>query len=84
MKRMIICPECGSGNVNSKYIWGVQGNLVIQVNCKICGQVSIIDEFRLYEKPRILAEGHAPRRPCRPNDMPSGRPCNPPAPGNSW
>lgn len=84
MPRMILCGNCGSGNVNSKYIWDEDGTLAIQVNCKICGETTVIREAKKYEKPRILAQGEAPVRPCRPNHMPSGRPCYPPAPGNSW
>lgn len=36
----------------------------------------------IYKKPSIIAQGkEGPKRPCRPNHKPSGKPCNPPAPG---
>jgi len=34
-----------------------------------------------YTKPMILAQSTVQMAQCRPNSMPSGRPCNPPAPG---
>lgn len=83
MKHMILCQNCGSGNVDSKYIRDARG-LAIQVRCRLCGETTVIRNAREYEKPGILAEGERPVRPCRPNHMPSGRPCNPPAPGNIY
>jgi len=34
-----------------------------------------------YTKPEILAQSTVKMAQCRPNSSPSGRPCNPPAPG---
>lgn len=38
-------------------------------------------EKMTYEKPVILAQSTVRMAQCRPNSKPSGRPCNPPAPG---
>lgn len=35
-----------------------------------------------YSKPAVLAKSSAYKAECRPNNKPSGRPCNPPGPGN--
>lgn len=35
----------------------------------------------MYSKPTILAESTVYFAQCRPNNKPSGRPCNPPGPG---
>ena len=35
----------------------------------------------VYEKPEILAQSNVQMAEFRPNNKPSGRPCNPPKPG---
>lgn len=35
-----------------------------------------------YKKPEILAQSTVQMAECRPNSKPSGRPCNPPGPGD--
>lgn len=79
MPHTILCQNCGSGNVDSKYIWDEDGTVAIQVNCKICSEVTVIRESRKYKRPRVLAEGKDLERP---SDVPGGRPCYPPAPGS--
>ena len=34
----------------------------------------------IYKKPEILAQSKEQMAECRPNNKPSGRPCNPPGP----
>ena len=36
----------------------------------------------MYKKPKVLAQSTERMAECRPNNSPSGRPCNPPGPGN--
>lgn len=37
----------------------------------------------VYKKPEILAQSKAYGVECRPNNKPSGSPCNPPMPGSN-